>query len=74
VAGGIASATNVEATKTPPERSTLLISATYENIINIVRTFTNRHQVGENISWIKNIIDGWITELKCRNVIKDYSI
>jgi len=46
IAGGITSATNVEATKTPPGRRTLLISATYEKITNIIRTFTNRYKVG----------------------------
>jgi hypothetical protein len=46
IAGGITSATNVEATKTPPGRRTLLISATYKKITNIIRTFTNCHQVG----------------------------
>jgi len=46
IAGGIISATNVEATKTPPGRRTLLISATYEKITNIIRIFTNHRQVG----------------------------
>jgi len=56
IAGGITSATNVEATKTPPGQRTLLISATYEKITNIIRTFTNRYKVGGNRSWIKNIV------------------
>ena len=73
-AGGITSATNVEATKTPPGRRTLLISATYEKITNIIRTFTNRYKVGGEPKLDKEHCDGWITELQCRSVIEDCSV